>query len=232
MGQKCIWIELWHSHLLQRSVMVLLRQKVNVPGRHYSNQLAAHFARFCHGDPRETVSHFGFKYIPHRVARTHHHWVCDEALLEFLSRANSFEWDTQTSLKKKKKTIIILPRRSYLDLANFIGLKFSCTVVMNYSNPAHQLEREPRKIRNLFWTFETVTCLCGKSSELMEKTDAAMFVWVLVLTAMAMAMEDSVTVSMGDEMRGVFRVIFLVNADVRSSNLYAFGKRTRQDLWP
>lgn len=33
---------------------------------------------------------------------------------------------------------------------------------------------------------------------------------------MAMAMDDSVTVSMGDEMRGVFRVIFLVNADVRS----------------
>lgn len=37
-----------------------------------------------------------------------------------------------------------------------------------------------------------------------------------VLTAMAMAMDDSVTVSMGDEMRGVFRVIFLVSADVRS----------------
>lgn len=36
------------------------------------------------------------------------------------------------------------------------------------------------------------------------------------LTAMAMAMDDSVTVSMGDEMRGVFSVIFLVNADVRS----------------
>lgn len=47
---------------------------------------------------------------------------------------------------------------------------------------------------------------------------------VLVLTAMAMAMEDSVTVSMGDEMRGVFRVIFLVNADVRSSNLNVFGR--------
>lgn len=53
---------------------------------------------------------------------------------------------------------------------------------------------------------------------------------VLVLTAMAMAMEDSVTVSMGDEMRGVFRVIFLVNADVRSSNLYAFGRQTRQNF--
>lgn len=53
---------------------------------------------------------------------------------------------------------------------------------------------------------------------------------VLVLTAMAMAMEDSVTVSMGDEMRGVFRVIFLVNADVRSSNLNVFGRWTRQDF--
>ncbi|TNN86207.1 hypothetical protein EYF80_003624 [Liparis tanakae] len=36
---------------------------------------------------------------------------------------------------------------------------------------------------------------------------------LLVLTAMAMAIDDSVTVSMGDEIRGVFRVIFLVNAE-------------------
>lgn len=36
------------------------------------------------------------------------------------------------------------------------------------------------------------------------------------LTAMAMAMADSVTVSMGEEIRGVFSVIFLVSADVRS----------------
>lgn len=36
------------------------------------------------------------------------------------------------------------------------------------------------------------------------------------LTAMAMAMEDSVTVSMGEEMSGVFRVIFRVRAEVRS----------------
>lgn len=46
---------------------------------------------------------------------------------------------------------------------------------------------------------------------------------LLLLTAMAMAIDDSVTVSMGDEMRGVFRVIFLVNAEVRSSNFNAFG---------
>ena len=37
-----------------------------------------------------------------------------------------------------------------------------------------------------------------------------------ILTAIAMAMEDSVTVSIGDEIRGVFRVIFLVRAEVRS----------------
>lgn len=36
------------------------------------------------------------------------------------------------------------------------------------------------------------------------------------LTAIAIAMADSVTVSMGEEMRGVFNVIFLVNAEVRS----------------
>lgn len=33
---------------------------------------------------------------------------------------------------------------------------------------------------------------------------------------MAMAMDDSVTVSMGEEIRGVFRVIFFVSAEVRS----------------
>lgn len=33
---------------------------------------------------------------------------------------------------------------------------------------------------------------------------------------MAMAMSDSVTVSMGEEIRGVFRVIFRVRAEVRS----------------
>lgn len=36
------------------------------------------------------------------------------------------------------------------------------------------------------------------------------------LTAIAMAIADSVTVSMGEEIRGVFSVIFLVSADVKS----------------
>lgn len=37
-----------------------------------------------------------------------------------------------------------------------------------------------------------------------------------MLTAIAMAMPASVTVSMGEETSGVFRVIFLVRAEVRS----------------
>lgn len=37
-----------------------------------------------------------------------------------------------------------------------------------------------------------------------------------VLTAIAMAIPASVTVSMGEDTRGVFRVIFLVRAEVRS----------------
>lgn len=37
-----------------------------------------------------------------------------------------------------------------------------------------------------------------------------------ILTAMAMAMLASVTVSMGEETNGVFMVICLVSADVRS----------------
>lgn len=36
------------------------------------------------------------------------------------------------------------------------------------------------------------------------------------LTAIAIAIADSVTVSMGEEMRGAFNVIFLVSADVKS----------------
>lgn len=47
---------------------------------------------------------------------------------------------------------------------------------------------------------------------------------MLALTAMAMAMDDSVTVSMGDEISGVFRVIFLVSAEVRSWG--AFGNKS------
>lgn len=38
----------------------------------------------------------------------------------------------------------------------------------------------------------------------------------MVLTAIAMAIPASVTVSMGEETSGVFRVIFLVRAEVRS----------------
>lgn len=37
-----------------------------------------------------------------------------------------------------------------------------------------------------------------------------------LFTAIAIAMADSVTVSIGEEMRGVFNVIFLVSADVKS----------------
>lgn len=44
-----------------------------------------------------------------------------------------------------------------------------------------------------------------------------------ILTAMAIAMDDSVTVSMGEEMRGVFRVIFLVSAEVISLKM-KYGK--------
>lgn len=39
---------------------------------------------------------------------------------------------------------------------------------------------------------------------------------LMVLTAIAMAIPASVTVSMGEETSGVFRVIFLVRAEVRS----------------
>ena len=52
--------------------------------------------------------------------------------------------------------------------------------------------------------------------------------WAGLLTAMAMAMEDSVTVSMGDEMRGVFSVILRVSAEVRSWGIPLDSKRKRK----
>lgn len=42
-----------------------------------------------------------------------------------------------------------------------------------------------------------------------------------------MAMDDSVTVSIGEEIRGVFRVIFLVNAEVRS---YTWGASVNRNM--
>lgn len=39
-----------------------------------------------------------------------------------------------------------------------------------------------------------------------------------MLTAIAMAISDSVTVSMGDETSGAFRMIFLVNGELRSTS--------------
>lgn len=81
--------------------------------------------------------------------------------------------------------------------------------------------------RGKIWTtFETVSWRQADGTKQMLRCLCAL----LLLTAMAMAMDDSVTVSMGDEMRGVFRVIFLVNAEVRSSNLNAFGGKKRQDF--
>lgn len=62
--------------------MVLLRQEVDVSGGDDAHQFAAHFARLRDGDPGEAVSRFGFNHIPDCVARTHHDWVRDEALLK------------------------------------------------------------------------------------------------------------------------------------------------------
>lgn len=45
---------------------------------------------------------------------------------------------------------------------------------------------------------------------------------VNVITAIAIAISDSVTVSMGDETSGAWSDIFLVNADVRSCKYKAY----------
>lgn len=73
-----------YTHLLQGSVMVLLRQKVYVSGGDNADQLAAHLAGLCNWDPRETMAYLCLKHVPHCVSGTHYHWICNEALLKFL----------------------------------------------------------------------------------------------------------------------------------------------------
>lgn len=77
------------THLFQRSVMILLREKVYVSGRNDAHQLAAHLAGFCNWDPRETMAYLGLEHVPHCVSWTHHHWVCNKALLEFLAKTKT-----------------------------------------------------------------------------------------------------------------------------------------------
>lgn len=80
---------LLYTHLLQGSVMVLLRQKVYISGGDYADQLAAHLASLCNRDPRETVECLRLKHVPHCVSGTHYHWVCNKALLKFLARTKT-----------------------------------------------------------------------------------------------------------------------------------------------
>lgn len=91
-----------HTHLLQRFVVVFLRQEVDVSWGDDAHQLAAHFARFRDGDPREAMSRFGFDHIPDCVARTHHDRVRDEALLKPLKTENNRDEYAISSLNKRQ----------------------------------------------------------------------------------------------------------------------------------
>ena len=62
--------------------MVFLRKEVDISGGDDAHQLAAHLARLRDRNTGEAMSYFGLKHIPNRVARTHHHWVCDKTLLK------------------------------------------------------------------------------------------------------------------------------------------------------
>ncbi len=89
-----------------------------------------------------------------------------------------------------------------LDFPDLVGLELRCAVVMNNSYSTHELWEKPVDEMK-------------KAITIQYKCWYITFLWVL-LTAIAMAMEDSVTVSMGEEMSGVFRVILRVRADVKS----------------
>lgn len=88
----------------------------------------------------------------------------------------------------------------FLDLLNLGSLVLRSAVVVNNTNATAKLLIKYCQL--------SVKCILAFT----EKR----------LTAIAIAMSDSVTVSMGDETKGAFSVIFLVNADVRSWNFELF----------
>lgn len=114
------FVILLNTHLFQRLAVVFLREEVDISGSDDAHQFAAHFARLCDRNTREAMSNFGLKHIPHCVAWTHHHWVCDKTLfkpLENHERINrikihiispyivqrSPKHHTQYKLKRKQK---------------------------------------------------------------------------------------------------------------------------------
>lgn len=135
------------GHLLQGSVMVLLRQKVYVSGGDDANKFAAHLASLCDRDPREAVADLCLKDIADCVLGAHHHWVCYETLLKFLARTVKQMFSKALSIYGLKSIVICIDYMcpSHLNFAHFIGLELSCAVMMNYSNPAHQLKPSRRK---------------------------------------------------------------------------------------
>lgn len=129
--------------------MVVLRQKVDVSGGDDADQLAAHLAGLCYRDPRETVASLGLKHVPHCVSRTHHHRISDKALLKFLARTKIQVLNDESPFSVYCFHLIVSHitlscvcqlSPSYLDFAHLVGLELSSTVMMNYSNPTHQLK--------------------------------------------------------------------------------------------
>lgn len=90
------------------------------------------------------------------------------------------------------KTVLVL-----FDLVHLIGLVLCGTIVMDDSNSSTQLQQEEKKV-SLFH----INCAAIQKR----------------LTASAIAISDSVTVSMGDETSGALRVISLVSGDDNSTS--------------
>jgi len=66
--------------------VVFVLQEINVSGGDDSHQLAAHFAIICDGDATEAMPRFGLEDVPHSLVGTHHHRICNEALLVSLEQ--------------------------------------------------------------------------------------------------------------------------------------------------
>lgn len=69
------------THLAQWQVVLFLLQEVDVSRGDDAHQLAAHLSVVCDGDSTEAVASLGLEDVSNALVGTHHHWVCDEALL-------------------------------------------------------------------------------------------------------------------------------------------------------
>lgn len=87
--------------------MIVLLQKVDVPGRDDAYQLATHFPVVRYGDPTEAVPSFCLEDVSNTFIGAHHYGVCDKAL--FVTLKEGEEGVTSSTISTKLMETTRLP---------------------------------------------------------------------------------------------------------------------------